>query len=746
MKNSFTRQRMAAVWPLFALLFAFGLHSGTASAQELSLELSTGYQIKVNGIGSTICQASGAVNEPTTIGVIPTVGYPSLPQITGAYHHAYAGRPFTVSVDIPLVGNLPSVNGVLAYAYGSLPTGFQSTNIAVPAPGAPNGYMRFLIPVNFELGAEYSYLTFVVNDLIDNNPTPVGNGIIIPIMVLGPTVKEVPILGTTVQPQIPYLVLHAPPGDGSSSEFLDSKTTCREFTDSYAEDGSNSFNLAAKIGVAGSLGFIATVDFEFSVTFSGGATIGDLAIKTSSNQTCVTVGEGFSTTEVTGPNGGGDVFIGYGTDMNLGLYAFLRVDSSSCGVVADTGLIYLPAGVPRKFAYTKTAILAEMASLELIIADSVALGPKIAYEAKNQLHVWEQVLAMNDANVNNPSNVPLGSDINFSSGVSAFQESAITVVETNSIEVEHYIEGNIGVEVVVEVGGSGVTGGYQYNTSKRFGKSQNQSNETAQLIRYTLADDDQGDLFKVKVVRDPMYGTPIFRPVTGTKSSCPYQGGYQRDQPNLNHDGTANDHITSLGNPVGGTATFFVDICNESNEARNYYLKLNANSNPNNAEVRVAGALLNGNDFGQLFTVPANGCLQNYEVSVKQATQLSYPNLELFLYPECNEDDISSSVFASVYFGNATGVLEQAGNISKLAVAPNPTSGVINVAFDLTESAPVRLEVRDLTGRLQLMGLDENRPAGAQQAQLDLGHLPAGMYLLEIKSGSARMTRKLMVE
>jgi hypothetical protein len=348
--------------------------------------------------------------------------------------------------------------------------------------------------------------------------------------------------------------------------------------------------------------------------------------------------------------------------------------------------------------------------------------------------------------VNNPSNIPIGSDINFSSGVSAFQESAITVVETNSIEVEHYIEGNIGVQVVVEVGGSGVTGGYQYNTSKRFGKSQNQSNETAQLIRYTLADDDQGDLFKVKVVRDPMYGTPIFRSILGTKSSCPYQGGYQRDQPKLNHDGTANDHITSLGNPVGGTATFLVDICNESNEARNYYLKLNANSNPNNAEVRVAGALLNGNDFGQLFTVPANGCLQNFEVSVKQAIQLSYPNLELFLYPECKEDDIASRVFASVYFGNATGVEEVSGNISQLSVSPNPASEYANVDFTLAESAPVRLEVRDMLGRLHITGFDEVRPAGTQQAQVDVSQLSAGMYLLDIQSGAARMTRKLVVQ
>jgi hypothetical protein len=726
MKNIFKHSPSAGIIHILcALLLVLCLHTDGLRAQEVSLPLYSGQPIKINGLNPTICQASGATIS-SNAGFLPAVGTQNMPTSQGGYHVAYAGKPFTVTVDIPNTGLIPN------------------TYYATLASNPPEGYFRFEMPVTFELGDAISYLTFNVFDATAN-PSQPGNWVIIPIVVLGPTSKEVPILGSTVQPQMPYLVLHAPPGDGSSSEFQDSKTTCREFTDSYAEDGSNSFNLAAKIGIAGSLGFIATVDYEFSVTFSGGATVGDMAVTTSSNQTCVTVGEGFATTEVTGPNGGGDVFIGYGTDLNLGLYPFLRIDSSNCSVVLDNGLIYLPTGAPRKFAYTKTAILAEMDLLNQLIADSVALGPKVTYNSLNQLHVWEQVLAMNDANVNNPSNVPMGADINFGSGVSASQESAITVVETNSIETEHYVEGNIGVEVVVEVGGSGVTGGYQYNTSKRFGKTQNQSNEQAQLIRYTLADDDQGDLFKVKVVRDPMYGTPIFRPQTGTKSSCPYQGGYQRDQPNLKHDGSTNDAIVSLGNPVGGSATFFIDICNESNEARNYFLKLNANSNPNNAEVRVAGALLNGNDLGQLFTVPANGCLQNYEVSVKQATQLSYPNLELFLYPECNEDDIKSSVFASVYFGNASGTNDLAGNISQLSVYPNPTSGMVNVAFELAESAPVRIQVLDLLGRLQTE-YDLPANAGANQQPMDVSILAAGIYLLEIQSNGGRVTRKLVVE
>jgi hypothetical protein len=312
------------------------------------------------------------------------------------------------------------------------------------------------------------------------------------------------------------------------------------------------------------------------------------------------------------------------------------------------------------------------------------------------------------------------------------------------------LEGTFGVEAVIEVGGSGVTGGYEYKSSKRFGKTQNQSAEEAKVMRYTLTDDDPGDVFNVDVVRDPMYGTPIFRLKAGTKSSCPYQGGFQRDQPKLWHDGQPGDQITLQGNPVGSSATFHLDLCNESNEARAYNLKLNAQSNLNGAVVSAAGVPLNGNDLGQTFTVPANGCVQDLVIEVKMlsaSSPLSYPNLELFLYAPCEVDNpIQSRVFASVYFGNATGVHDAQGPVSNLSVFPNPTAGAVTVAFELAESAPLRFEVYDLLGRRQWTGQEERLAAGTQQSQLDLARLPAGIYRLQMTGAETMPGRTLVIE
>jgi hypothetical protein len=564
---------------------------------------------------------------------------------------------------------------------------------------------------------------------------------VLPFVIEGTVDESVPVLGTTVQPQIPYLILHAPPGDASSSAFQETKTTCREFTNTYAEDGSNSVNAAVKLGIAGSVGFIVTTDFEFSVTLSAGVTVGGVQIKTNSNQTCVTTGQGFETGALEGLDGAGDVFIGYGTDLNYGIYRYVSVDPNTCQGKMDTALVYTPTGDTRDFAYTESQI-----QLEILEQKGYAANPSFSArarnEAQNQADVWEKVLALNQANKSNPNNQLIQS-LSFSSGVSSSQESSITVLETNSLDVEHYIDFNVGLSSVVEIAGSGVSGGWEYKGSYRYGKSLTQSQEDSKLVKYTLKDNIPGDIFDMKVVRDPMFGTPVFRLEPTSRTSCPYQGGYQLDQPKLKHDGTTSDHITLEGNPVGSSATFKLDLCNESDVPRTYNLQLNPGSNLNGAVVSAAGVPLNGNDDGQVFTVPANGCVQNLVVEVKQLSAnspLSYPNLELFLYAPC-EEDIQSSVFASVYFGNATGVNDLADN-SLLRVSPNPTSGWLQISLPEGNTLEA-VRVMDLAGKTV-----RNIELGtaAANTEIDLSSLPKGIYALQARAEGQVFVKKVVVE
>jgi len=65
------------------------------------------------------------------------------------------------------------------------------------------------------------------------------------------------------------------------------------------------------------------------------------------------------------------------------------------------------------------------------------------------------------------------------------------------------------------------------------------------------------------------------------------------------------------------------------------------------------------------------------DVFFSTSSPLSYPDLELYLFYPC-EKGIQSSVFASVYFGNAASVNETVDK-RLLAVYPNPTSGLLNI-------------------------------------------------------------------
>jgi hypothetical protein len=726
-------------------------------AQDLTFPLNNGFSATVRGAGPTICGPSVAASAGNIGYYItpifpdfinnPNTGINLYSNNEAGYHIAEAGVTKQIIIDIPNAGGL-GFNTTLQYNFGQFdgPVASPQTStgqLLPPQGGSAYGVIRHVINLNFPLGIRKGYVGFKVLDgFFGDWPAHLC---VIPFVVEGATVTQVDSLGTTVQPQMPHLVLHAPPGDGSSSVFQESQTTCRELVDTYTETSSNSANLAVKLGVAGSAGFIVTTNFEFSVTFSGGVTAGDMVVRTDKNQTCVTVNESFSTTELTGPDGGGDVFIGYGTDLAYGVYPLIVADPNVCGSRLDTGLIFRPIGEPRKFAYTKTAILSDIAALEAVVADSLNVAAKTANNAQNQIDVWNQVLAMNDSNINNPNNELLGT-LNFSSGVNSSQESSITVTESNSLQYEHYLEGTAGVKAVVEVGGSGVTGGYEFKSARRYGATQNQSTTSSKLVKYTLADNDGGDVFNLDVVRDPMFGTPAFRTQSGTRSSCPYQGGYQRDQPKIDFVGQATDSI-ELQAIIGTSASFQLNVCNDSDEPREYTLKLNPESNLNGAVVSAAGLPLN-NAFGQDFNVPANSCLASpLVIEVRRQSESSpvaYPNLELFLEPSCNEKaGIKSSLYASVSFGTNTSV--SALGQGAMRVFPNPASDQVSLTFELPRAQEVRFEVYDLQGRLQRAS-QAQLSAGPVAHSLSLAGLASGLYLVKVQGDAFQFSQKMQVK
>jgi hypothetical protein len=227
----------------------------------------------------------------------------------------------------------------------------------------------------------------------------------------------------------------------------------------------------------------------------------------------------------------------------------------------------------------------------------------------------------------------------------------------------------------VNIGGSGFSGGYNLRTSKSYGQTNSTTSSNTQTITMNLQDNDVGDLLNIKIYRDPMFGTPIFKLQTGSsKTSCPYEGGYQRDQPRLGIFGSSQNSITIPNVTLGTPATFQIKLCNDSNESRTYDLGFVSQSNSNDLLISAAGS--SGSQFGS-FTVPANSCrIQNYDVNIARrfpTSDINFSNLELELFPSC-EPSIKSSIFANVSFA-----------------APPPATGVATDKTEACLGTPVTL-------------------------------------------------------
>ena len=487
----------------------------------------------------------------------------------------------------------------------------------------------------------------------------------LPIYVLGPQslVQHVNIIGKTISPQVPYMVLHDPPGDMSFTRFLEGKEFCREQTTTVARDQTAAVDAAVKIGVAGSAGFIVTTNFEFSTTFSTGLEISTSNLTANSQQTCIATTSAFQTSDLNNNlNGDGDVFIGYGQDYWYGVYdAWFWED---CKLKFGQQFhMFADEDSQRRFVLTKSGIEQDILNKQAIIDDPNSTSLAKA-AAQNQIDVWNQVLQQNENNIN-AATTSIFDDLLVDSYVE--EEVQFSSLSTRSIEMNHAITATAGIETVVEVGGSGFTGSFNFSTNQTYGRGLSAASSQTEMIQFVLNDDEfsgGGDVMYVDVLRDPIYGTPVFELVGGSRTSCPYEGGYQRDQPRLaNGDPACTDpagNINIKNAPIGQSVVVPLNICNDSDEARTYFIQLDRGSNVRGAVISLGGENISSNDQGVPYTVPAGSCFNNLGIKPEliitqnpQSGETSYQNIGLYIYPAC-DPDLQQEIKINVEFGNGT--------------------------------------------------------------------------------------------
>ena len=83
-------------------------------------------------------------------------------------------------------------------------------------------------------------------------------------------------------------------------------------------------------------------------------------------------------------------------------------------------------------------------------------------------------------------------------------------------------------------------------------------------------------------------------------------------------------------------------------------------------------------------------------------------------------------------------------NNDNMLLYPNPSVSECNVIFDLSKNGDINIGVYNLSGRLMLNKEYKNRVSGGQNIELNIDSLSRGTYIIQMTSGSQKLTKKLL--
>lgn len=391
----------------------------------------------------------------------------------------------------------------------------------------------------------------------------------------------------TTSPEIPFLILHDPPGDASYASFKQSSSHSTALSMSYSSVREDGAQVSVHLGpdITTEVGFMFSVQTVFDFIFDLDFGYSCRKVQTTADEFSFTftTTEEYKTTALNQLIGReSDLYIGGALNLIWGLTREVVWNDTTQAVILQDNVMVVPDGFDTVYMYTEAQILNNVIPNLIAIGDSTSAA------------MWQSYVDMNSANIaaaqpngNHPSNV------SFNAGAGYLYEETSSSSDSHTFLFQQEVSESFGMEIGAVVNGIGGSGGFTFEAAVTTGHSETGVYATETSISYELADDDetsylnfQPDYFTLDIKRDPVYGTPVFDLLAGASSNRWEANTLPRDGVSF----SANTYSAS-GLQEGETAAFLLNLGNTSQtgEYRRYFLTLKHETNPGGAVILING-------------------------------------------------------------------------------------------------------------------------------------------------------------
>lgn len=443
---------------------------------------------------------------------------------------------------------------------------------------------------------------------------------------------------TTQLPQVPSLVLHDPPGDGSYSFFEEGQTTCQDVQVSLDHTTGGGGGITLHLGqetesVLAPLGVGLEFDLEIEHNVGINAQFSYQKVTNNTFQTCTS----FSRTISTGDNQlivgdqGGDVFVGTGVNLEFGFADLVGLDTANCVGTVSTVLNVEPDTFTTTFIYSEWGIRENVIRYLDSLRVSPATSDPDSLRYDQSMKLWKKILADNQKMKDTTT---VQQNISFDAGAKYEYSTTSDTVKQSEVENIFNSEGGLDFNTGFTLIGLGFTANLNFKYAVSKGKKTGSSTQTGIKTGYVLADDDILDAFSVDVGIDPRYKTAFFRTKAG-QSSCPWEPKTAHREGNSMQfrDGSG---PVALDVPSNEPAVFLLTLGNnsETNETWTYAFTAGPESNPHGAKISVNGAPL---DVPLMFAVPWGESIPITVTLERGPVEYNYDSLEIVFYSLCED-------------------------------------------------------------------------------------------------------------